>query len=205
MRARSHTSSLPTLLFSLAALALTPGCDRASDADQASPAPKADAPAADAPKADAPKAPTAAKAPPEQGGSGVSLTFARAPLTFYEQGKLKLRIDAEGKVTDDRGKPMGVFGADGIYTNSKGEFGMQYMADGTLLRNDKTPFFGRLDAEGNYVTKAGKWSFRPDGTFLINGMDMAKARLEGVTPQTYAFAMAVMVAIVHPAAESIVR
>ena len=202
MRTLAHTAPLPTLLLSLAALALIPGCDRASDAEQRSPAPTDAAPAANAGETDAPKAP--ATDDRADADSGVSLTFTRAPLTFYEQGKLKLRIDAEGKVTDDRGKGMGVFGEDGNYTNSKGEFGMQYMADGTLLRNDKTPFFGRLDADGNYVTKAGKWSFRPDGTFLINGMDMAKARMEGVTPQTYAFAMAVMVAIVHPAAESIV-
>ena len=184
----------PLRALALATLALTPGCSGEEAEPLSAPPTAAGQPAS------AETAPTKADTPAE----GVSLTFERAPLKIFEKDALSLVIAADGTVTNAEGKPMGVFGADGIYTNSRGEFGMQYKADGTLLRNDKTPFWGRLDADGNYVMKSGSWSFGPDGSFLINGLNIAQVRVEGVTPKTYSFAMAVMVAVIHPAAESIV-
>ena len=189
-----------TLTLALAALAVTPACgeskQRPSATNERSDAPPA---AREAKRAqDTPTDPVADSA-------GVSrLVFTRGPLKLLENGKLSYAVDKDGVVTSARGKPAGTFDADGVYTNSKGEFGMAYRPDGTLLRNDRTPFFGKLNAAGNYTHKSTTWSFGPDGTFLINGMAMGDLKVEGVTPRTHAFAMAVMVAVIHPNAEAVV-
>ena len=190
-------SSYSFTLTLLAALVL--GCGGAEDSHSAKTG-TSETPASSGEKATTDNVETSSS---EKKSNGVSLSFVRGPLKLYEKGKLAITIDANGAVTQ-KGKPAGVFGKNGEYTNSKGEFGMAYQADGTLLRNDRTPFWGKLNQDGNYVAKSGTWSFNADGTFLINGMPMGDTRVEGVTPETYAFAMAVMVAVIHPAAEAVV-
>ena len=189
-----------SLTLTLAMLAATPACSEPKER-----------PSATNERSDAPPATREAKhaedTPAESvaDSAGVArLVFTRGPLKLLEKGKLSYAIDKDGMVTSARGKPAGTFNADGVYTNSKGEFGMAYKPDGTLLRNDRTPFFGKLNAAGNYTHKSTTWTFGPDGAFLINGMAMGDLKVEGVTQHTHAFAMAVMVAVIHPNAEAVV-
>ena len=159
-----HTSRVhPSLPLTFTLLALALGCGEAEETPSAK-AETSEAPTSTSKEADDRKE---ASSSDNESKSGTH-TFVRAPLKIYEQGKLTISLDADGAVTLN-GQPAGVFGDNGEYTNSKGEFGMAYQSDGTLLRNDRSPFWGKLNEDGNYVTKSGKWTFDADGTFLING------------------------------------
>ena len=95
--------------------------------------------------------------------------LTRAPIKLFEKDTLQWSVDAEGKVITPAGTVAGTFAQDGTYTRRDGSYGMGFQPDGTLLRDDRTPFLGKLDAKGNYVQGRMTWSFGDDGTVLLNG------------------------------------